>query len=88
MQYMKACTCFIFLKCVLGVHRKTTNVAVMGELGRYPIIINVICDTVKYFEKLISGDVSNLLKGALKENSYLHEHKKKELVIIWLVLSL
>ena len=66
-----------FLKYVLGVHRKTTNVAVMGELGRYPIIINVICDTVKYFERLISDDVSNLLKGALKENGYLHEHKKK-----------
>ena len=39
MQYMKACTCFIFLKHVLGVHRRTTNVAVMGELARYPIII-------------------------------------------------
>ena len=66
-----------FLKYVLGVHRKTTNVAVMGELGRYPIIINVFCDTVKYFERLISDNVSNLLKGALKENGYLHEHKKK-----------
>ena len=65
------------LKYVLGVHRKTINVAVMGELGRYPIIINVFYVTVKYFERLISNDVSNLLKGALKENGYLHEHKKK-----------
>ena len=60
-----------FLKYVLGVHRKTTNVAVMGELGRYPIIINVFCDIVKYFERLISDDVSYLLKGALKKNGYL-----------------
>ena len=66
-----------FLKYVLGVHRKITNFAVMGELGRYPIIIDVFCDTVKYFERLISDNVSNLLKGALKENCYLHEHKKK-----------
>ena len=28
-------------------------------------------------KRLISDDVSNLLKGALKENGYLHEHKKK-----------
>ena len=49
----------------------------MGELGRYPIIIDVYCDTVKCFERLISDDVSNLLKGALKENGFLHEHKKK-----------
>ena len=46
----------------------------MGELGRYPIIIDVYCDTVKCFERLISDDVSNLLKGALKENGFLHEH--------------
>ena len=56
-----------FLKNVSGVHRKTTNVAVMGELGRYPNIIDVFCETVKYFERLISDDVSNLLKGALKK---------------------
>ena len=31
----------------------------------------------KYFERLISDDVSNLLEGALKENGYLREHKKK-----------
>ena len=49
----------------------------MGELGRYPIKIDVFCETVKYFERLISDDVSNLLKGALKENGYLHEHKKR-----------
>ena len=41
------------------------------------LLLLFLCDTVKYFERLISDDVSNLLKGILKENGYLHEHKKK-----------
>ena len=30
------------LKYILGVNRKTTNIAVMFELGRYPIYFSVI----------------------------------------------
>ena len=30
-----------------GVHRKTTNAAVFGELCRLPIAIEVLCNTVK-----------------------------------------
>jgi hypothetical protein len=29
-------------KYILGVNRKTTNIAVMSELGRYPIYFSVI----------------------------------------------
>ena len=66
-----------FLKYVLGVHKKATNSAVMGELGRYPIYIDVLCNSVKYFERLNSDHVSTLLKNAFKESNNLHSISKK-----------
>ena len=66
-----------FLKYLLAVNRKATNAAVMGELGRFPIMIDVLCNTVKYFQSLFSDRASNLLTGALKESCHLHESKKK-----------
>ena len=59
------------------MHKKATNAGVIGELGRYPIIIDVVCNTVNYYVRFISDYVSNLLKCALKENCHLHEGKKK-----------
>ena len=61
-----------FLKYLLAVNRKTTNAAVMGELGRFPIMIDVLCNTVKYFQSLFSDRASNVLTGALKESRNLH----------------
>ena len=49
-----------FLKCLLAVNRKTTNAAVMGELGRFPIMIGVLCNTVKYCQSF-ADRASNLL---------------------------
>ena len=31
-----------FLKYILGVHTKTTNIAVLSELGRFPLYYNII----------------------------------------------
>ena len=58
-----------FLKYVLGVHRKTTNVAVMGELGRYPIKIDVFCDTVEYFERFPPKNNQKLIDGSNKKKN-------------------
>ena len=65
-----------FLKYVLGVHRKATNAADFGELGRFSIAIEVLCNTIKYFQRLHS-EPTNLLAGALKECCRLYENKKK-----------
>ena len=35
------------LNYILSVHNKTTNMAVMGELGRFPIVIDLLCNSVK-----------------------------------------
>ena len=51
------------LKYILGVNRKTTNIAVMSELGRYPIYFSVILVMLKYCHRL-EGQQEGLLFDA------------------------
>lgn len=41
-----------FLKYILGVHTKTTNIAVLSELGRFPLYYNIIKAMLKYYYRL------------------------------------
>lgn len=36
-----------FCKSLLGVHRKATNAAVLGDLGRYPLMIFILKQAIK-----------------------------------------
>ena len=45
-----------FCKTVLGVRQSSSNVAVYGELGRYPIYINICTRIVKYWFKLLNTE--------------------------------
>ena len=65
------------MKYVLDVHRKATNAAVLGELGRFPIAIEVLFNTIKNVQRLHS-EPSNLLADTLKESCRLWENKKKK----------
>ena len=38
-----------FCKYVLGVHSKASNIACVGELGRFPIYIDICNDILKYY---------------------------------------
>ena len=49
------------LKYILGVNRKTNNIAVMSELGRYPIYFSVILAMLKYCHRL-EGQQEGLLQ--------------------------
>ena len=60
-----------FGKNVLGVNRKTTNAAVLGELGRYPLGINIIISMLKY-KKHLEETNNKLLHGARRESTFLH----------------
>jgi hypothetical protein len=57
-----------FGKFSLGVGKRTTNIAVLGELGRYPLLLEVILNiqnVFRYFKHLLkSEDV--LLSESLK----------------------
>lgn len=56
-----------FLRRSLGVHKKTTNIALLSEVGKYPIILKVYLNIFKYWIRLLNNP-SNLLKEALKIN--------------------
>ncbi len=49
-----------FMKSSLGVRPQTTTVAVMGELGRYPLSIRLQVKAVKFWCKLVSKPSKSL----------------------------
>ena len=49
-------------KYLLGVHRKSTNDAVRGELGRYPLLIKILNYSHRYFKKLEDLPAHSLVK--------------------------
>ena len=57
-------------KFVLGLS-KSTNAAVMGELGR---LISVILNIIKYWKRLMSTE-NSLLKNALHISQEMHDNK-------------
>ena len=69
-----------FLKYVLSVHKRTSNEAVYGELGRYPLFIEIICTTVKYYHRLLTGKVSKLLLSSFQESELLCDKNKNSWV--------
>ena len=46
----------LFCKWVLGVHSKATNVAVMGELGKNPLLIKILCQKLKFWKRAIGWE--------------------------------
>ncbi|KAK3099269.1 hypothetical protein FSP39_001936 [Pinctada imbricata] len=64
-----------FSKWLLGVHKKTSNLAVMGELGRYPLFIDTIVRTVSYWANLQKRRFKKpLLNDCLKLSENLHNN--------------
>ena len=54
-----------FLKWALGVHRKSSNVGVWGETGRYPLAYQAIRLTLKFYKRLQNLSDSTFAKAAL-----------------------
>ena len=55
-----------FAKFILGVNRKSTNFAVMSELGRFPFYLDIIKNVLKYWHRLENVDQNSLLFDALE----------------------
>ena len=49
-----------FTKSILSVHRKASNAAVRGELGRYPIIIHIIKQVIKNWFRIVNYEQNTL----------------------------
>ena len=47
-----------FLRQLLGVHKKTPNLAILGETGKYPISIKIFTQILKYWYRLSYTDKS------------------------------
>ena len=65
--------CLKFYKYILGVHKKSCNIAVVGELGRTPLYVDVIYFLLKYFDRIKNMEDSHLLKQGLFTSMKIHE---------------
>ena len=57
---------FETLQIFTGSKLKSTNIAVLSELGRYPIYLNLITQVLSYWH-MLENEPSNLLKSAYEE---------------------
>ena len=57
-------------KYILGVGKRSTSLAIMGELGRYQLCIDIIISMFKYLKRLYTN-ADMLLRNALSEYKYL-----------------
>ena len=60
-----------FLKWALGVHRKSSNVGVWGETGRFPLIFEAIRLSLNYFKRINTMDDNSLVNAAVHEQKAL-----------------
>ena len=61
-----------FLKQILGVRKQTSNVAVYGELGRFPLFVLRKIRILKYWFKILTAPDSLLYKVYLQQVTYLN----------------
>jgi hypothetical protein len=70
-----------FCKFILGVHKRTTNIAVLSVLGRFPLYFNIIKCMLLYWYRLENlGKEFPLLKEAYNETKLLYLSKKTNMV--------
>ena len=48
-------------KYVLGVHSKSTDIAVLAELGRYPLILEILLNQIKFRIRMTDCNSNSLL---------------------------
>ena len=64
-----------FMKWCMGAHKKTSNVASYGDTGRMPLVLSLIDQSLKYFNrvsKLSISDNNSLVGKAFVEQKNLH----------------
>ena len=65
--------CLKFYKYILGVHSKSSNNAVYGELGRTPLHIEIICTILKFYQRVKDLENCHLMKQTLQESILMHQ---------------
>ena len=54
-------------RMILGVHKKSSRLGVLGELGRYPLFLKAICHTLKYQAQICKNKNSSLISRMVSE---------------------
>jgi hypothetical protein len=57
-----------FMKFILGLNRHTSLISLYGETGRYPLVINMICNSLRYLDRVRLQEESSLLYQCWREN--------------------
>ena len=65
-----------YCKFILGVHKISSSQAVLGELGRFPLFIDIIINLFKYYKRINDMEQDSLLYQALNECKTLHQSGK------------
>ena len=63
-----------YCKFVLGVNKRATHDGVLGELGRFPLYINAIDRSIRFFARVKSAENDSLLNVAYRESMMLHNN--------------
>ena len=56
-----------FLKWILGVNKKTTNVFTWGELGEVPLLFSALDQAVSYYKRVSAAPAGSLLYNTIQE---------------------
>ena len=67
-----------FCKFILGVHKKNSSLAVLGELGRFPITIDIYTNIIKYSVHLHKSSENSILHDGFVENCALSSAGNKK----------
>jgi hypothetical protein len=63
---------------ILGVNKRTTNIAVLSELGRFPLYFNIIKGMLLYWYRLVNvGKEFPLLKEVYNETKIQNRYCQK-----------
>jgi hypothetical protein len=61
-----------FCKYILGVNRRSTNIAILSELGKYPLHISLLVSIFSFWHRFQNKEDNSRLSNALKESIYLN----------------
>ena len=54
-------------RMILGVHKKSSRLGVLGELGRYPLFVKAICHALKYQAQICKSKSSSIIGRMVSE---------------------
>jgi hypothetical protein len=74
-------------KSILVMGSKASNLAVVGELGRYPLYIDIVISMIKYWIRLHEDKTNCILKLALDENNKMPSSTASQLHCLHILFS-